>query len=809
MAERKVIIRAEADTSGAEAGLGRISTSGVALGTALGSLAASGVRSLIEGFGSLVRAGADWVAASAEQEQAGAQLDASLRNAGTYTPQLAQSYRDLATEFQRTANVGDEELLPLMAQLTSVGGVQASQMRQTTQAALDLAAGLGTDVASAVGLLSKAAEGNTTALGRVGLTIQKTGDSAKDFAAVLALVEERFGGMAAASAETFAGRLEQIGIVSGEIQESLGDVVREGLTPFLGVVSESAVQLQAFVEAHKTDLILDFIGALQMAIDVALLGVQAVGSLRETYSGLKVTFAEVMAALAPFIEMMGKAVAAQLSAAATIADFTGFDDMAGNLRDAASAIREAGADISAGAQANVEDQEASAAATRKSVDAINEQATALRDRLAGALDEARAKAEGHTGAVEDNTLALGANTEGLGANTRAAREAAEAEAKLLHSLGLITESDAATRMATLNDQMRVLRENGIYTGEAYEKVAQSARKLKEEMQASGITGTLALEAIAIKADAAAGAIERTGNQGKKAGQDTREGMQGATEATEKTGTAAAQAAADFQVFHGKGREAAQGQVVVLGEVEAAAARAGVAAMTAAVETENAARSAMVLSRTIGGGGGPSAQGSPGAEGARRTLEAIQRGAGPMSNAGRMAGEAQAMLARGDIEGAKEIAAALRNNAAVMDKFGGLMGSGDMKGQAFALTQAIGQFEEGQRIPTEYLRRINEGIAMLPQGQRAQANRMLRDLGPNPSIQDLPPEVQSQVASLMSGNMAALSSLKGMFEQMMAQQRGWQDSVNALASRPVQVNVNGAAIATASQQGIERNTTRRR
>ena len=264
-------------------------TVGVAGAAVVATAALAGVAVVARKF---VEVSAEWIEASNKQEDAVNALNASLESTGQLTPELSQKYQDLASAFQAVTTTGDEELLPMMGKLASIGGIQEDQMKASTQAALDLAAGLGMDLNSAVLMVSKAATGNTDTLSRYGIAFEKTGDKAADFEAVLKLINAQFGGQAQAKAETFSGKIKQLSNRWGDVKEMMGAALKEALLPMLGVMSKGVTFVENFVKAHRTDLILGFakglsfiVKALGLATKVGALYVAGLGDMIATIGG--------------------------------------------------------------------------------------------------------------------------------------------------------------------------------------------------------------------------------------------------------------------------------------------------------------------------------------------------------------------------------------------------------------------------------------------------------------------------------------------------------------------------------------------
>ena len=130
----------------------------------------------------------------------------------------------------------------MQALLVQVGDVGPDKMRQALTAAQDLAVGLDVDLKTATLLVGKAFAGDVSTLSRYGIKlteVEKQGDLA---AAVLAKVQAKFGGQAAAEAQTFAGVIEQIGNAWGDVKEKIGEWLTQSsglLTPMLAKINQA------------------------------------------------------------------------------------------------------------------------------------------------------------------------------------------------------------------------------------------------------------------------------------------------------------------------------------------------------------------------------------------------------------------------------------------------------------------------------------------------------------------------------------------------------------------------------------------
>lgn len=166
-----------------------------------------------------VKIGVDAVKAAAAEEQAIARLSTALENAGQG---LALDGVETGIDrMARATGIADDQLRPAM--ITLVNATQdAAEAQDLLSLALDVSAGSGRDLSSVTMALAKAANGQVTALRRLGVPLSDAAVKSKDLNAITAELQRTFRGQAAQAADTFQGRLNRLGVALGELQESLG-----------------------------------------------------------------------------------------------------------------------------------------------------------------------------------------------------------------------------------------------------------------------------------------------------------------------------------------------------------------------------------------------------------------------------------------------------------------------------------------------------------------------------------------------------------------------------------------------------------
>lgn len=159
------------------------------------------------------------VQAFTEDQKAAAALTQTLGNLGLGFKSLG--VEDYIQKLSVATGVLDDQLRPAFATLArATGSVAKSQ--ELLNLALDISAGTGRDVASVSLALSKGYLGQTTALGRLGAGLSKADLASKDFGVIQGKLTQLFAGQAATAAETYAGKVNRIGVAYDNLKETVG-----------------------------------------------------------------------------------------------------------------------------------------------------------------------------------------------------------------------------------------------------------------------------------------------------------------------------------------------------------------------------------------------------------------------------------------------------------------------------------------------------------------------------------------------------------------------------------------------------------
>jgi hypothetical protein len=166
----------------------------------------------------------DFTKAAAEDAKSAALLEQQLRNTVGANDEMIASVEESIKQMQLSAGVADDVLRPAFGQLVRATGDVATSQR-LMNIALDVSAATGRDVNAVAIALSRAYQGNTTALSRLGIKAQEGVD-------VFAQLEEQFAGAAETAARN--DPFQRLTIIFGELEEQIGQI----FLPYLNEIAD-------------------------------------------------------------------------------------------------------------------------------------------------------------------------------------------------------------------------------------------------------------------------------------------------------------------------------------------------------------------------------------------------------------------------------------------------------------------------------------------------------------------------------------------------------------------------------------------
>lgn len=238
---RKLEVQIVGDASSLERAMKSAGRSTGVLGGRFGKLGKlAGIGGLAAGVGVAVGALKKSVDAAKEAELAQRRMETQLSASNiSYDKHKGQIDRTIAAH-SRLSAFDDEELQDSFTSLVRTTG-DVNEALKLNALAADLARGKNMSLEAASKVIGKVAAGNTGALGRLGITLEK-GATATE---ALAEVQRRFKGQAEAYGSSAAGAQDKFKVALENLMEAVGKHVLPLLTRFMVRAAEAVVWLEA------------------------------------------------------------------------------------------------------------------------------------------------------------------------------------------------------------------------------------------------------------------------------------------------------------------------------------------------------------------------------------------------------------------------------------------------------------------------------------------------------------------------------------------------------------------------------------
>lgn len=178
------------------------------------------------------------------QEQAEAKLGAALKATGYAAGYTQKQLEDYASELQNITTYGDEVTLQSMTMLAAFKNIKGDHFKAAQLAAMDMAAAMGKSLPEATKLFGASLNNPIEGISKLkesGIQFTKaqiaqitqltnTGRIAEAQAIILTEAQARWGGAAAAAAQTATGQMQQVSNAVGDIKEGLGGILLNTFT---------------------------------------------------------------------------------------------------------------------------------------------------------------------------------------------------------------------------------------------------------------------------------------------------------------------------------------------------------------------------------------------------------------------------------------------------------------------------------------------------------------------------------------------------------------------------------------------------
>lgn len=198
------------------------------------------------------------------QELAETKLDATLKATASAAGLTADELKRMASGLQDVTTFGDEAIIGAESLLLTFKDIGGDVFPRALESILDVSTAMGQDLKSSTVQLGKALNdpvGGIAALTRVGIqftdeqkalikTLTESGDVAAAQGVILEELESQFGGVSRAAALTSDGINQQLNNSFGDLLETIGGVISEGMTPYRENLKLEVESINDSITAH-------------------------------------------------------------------------------------------------------------------------------------------------------------------------------------------------------------------------------------------------------------------------------------------------------------------------------------------------------------------------------------------------------------------------------------------------------------------------------------------------------------------------------------------------------------------------------
>jgi len=219
----------------AEGAFGKFSKGVVAAGAVMATALAAVTKGLYEA-----------AQAAAEDQKSFTQLAQAMKNVTGASDALIASTDKHIGKMSMQLGIADDKLRPAFANLLRATG-DLSLSQTGLGASADLATAKQIDMEAASNAVAKALAGNTTALVKMLPGLRGVIDNGSTAEEVLAALNGQVGGSAEANTRTFAGALERLKVIFGEMVETVGSWLLPALTRLADLINNTLGQAFTFL----------------------------------------------------------------------------------------------------------------------------------------------------------------------------------------------------------------------------------------------------------------------------------------------------------------------------------------------------------------------------------------------------------------------------------------------------------------------------------------------------------------------------------------------------------------------------------
>ena len=268
----------------------------------------------------------DGVKSAIEDEAAQAKLARTLDNVAGATNAQVAATEAYILKTSLANGVTDDVLRPSLDRLArSTKDVEEAQRLQTL--ALDISAGSGKSLEAVSNALAKGYEGNTAALGKLGVGISAAELKTMSFQQVTDTLAKTFAGQASEQADTFQGKMARLNVAFSEAKETVGSYVLDAITPMVSGIVDNVIpaiqdfasnigetlgpefeKIAAFIKDELIPILFDWWNFLVNEVIPAIMSVvkPVLEGLSDAFNTIKNAIADNSAELQPFYDFLKK-----------------------------------------------------------------------------------------------------------------------------------------------------------------------------------------------------------------------------------------------------------------------------------------------------------------------------------------------------------------------------------------------------------------------------------------------------------------------------------------------------------------------
>lgn len=262
-------------------------------------------------LGGLGAVALDFAKAAAEDQKSSALLEQTLKSLTGATEAQTAAVEDYITKTSLALGIADDELRPAFARLVrSTDDVAKAQ--ELMNLALDVSAATGKPLEAVTNALGRAYDGSTTALGKLGVGLDKTTLKSGDLGVITDELKKKYGGFAETAAQTADGSFKRLQVATDELKESIG----VGLLPGVTTLADKLVELEPKIAANS-DKIVAF-GAAVAVLSAAIVTLK----VAIVAAQISMTVFTAVAAATRLVMLTLAAATGSASAAQTLAELT-------------------------------------------------------------------------------------------------------------------------------------------------------------------------------------------------------------------------------------------------------------------------------------------------------------------------------------------------------------------------------------------------------------------------------------------------------------------------------------------------------